>query len=123
MRYLDAFKNCFVVLAFLLVGSGGFTGTVLAASAPTHHMDSGAQHTNSVSSCNTQCHTAILSTKAEKVTRIDAEENEDFASEQSSTAVPGYFSNKRLAIQKQYASLVKPPPKIPLYIQFSSYRI
>lgn len=123
MKYLIVLKNAALILAVIILNSVAFSAHTSAMPVMSHEMSDSTVHHNSndSASCVTQCRTVVFN----KDEYIDSDYDED----NNEPVVPFYvlsedwqFSNN-LVSQKLYAESVKPPPKIPIYILYSVFRV
>lgn len=121
---ITAIKNSFVLLAVILLSLISFVGHASAMKPMSHEMH-GMKHVelSDTASCATLCRSAIVD-KKEYLVDSDEENNDD---EQS--IIPFYIQNlsvqtdEKTASQRLYTAEIKPPPKIPIYILYSVFRV
>lgn len=121
MKLLAAVKHTLVLLAVVLLNSLTFVGHSAAMNTMSHDM-SGMNHgSTDATSCATQCRTAVIN-KEENATNNDENQDDD------EPVVPFYAESQlplldeKSVSQQLYASEVKPPPKIPIYILYGVFR-
>lgn len=121
MKLLTAIRHTLVLLAVVLLNSISFAGHTSAMSTMSHEM-SGMNHSSKdTTSCATLCRTAVVN-KEENII------NDDETDDDTEPAIPFYIQNQTLPIdeksvsQRLYATEIKPPPKIPIYILYGVFR-
>jgi hypothetical protein len=86
-----------------------------------HEMSGSSHRTDMSAICVTLCRTAIIERESTNIKQED-DENDD------KTTVPFYAQNQPwllandLVAHSLYATFVKPPPKVPIYIQYQVFR-
>lgn len=123
MKLITAIKNTFALLAVIMLTSISFSGHASAMTSMSHKMN-GMQHESSdVVNCATLCRTAIVD-KKEYLVDVDQDNEDD-----TKLLIPYYIRGQSLQTdnkttsQQLYSAEVKPPPKIPMYILYSVYRV
>lgn len=123
MNLLAAIKNLFSLLAVIMLGSISFSGHASAMTSMSHEMN-GMQHESSeVVNCPTLCRTAIVD-KKEHLVDADQDNEED-----TKPIIPFYVKDRSLQTDKKtisqqlYTMEIKPPPKVPIHILYSVFRV
>ena len=121
MKLLAAIKNTFVLLAVVLLNSISFGAHTSAMSTMSHDMSGMSHGSSDASSCATLCRTAVINKEDNLI-------NDDESDDDSEPATPFYIQNQPLrldeksVLQRLYATEIKPPPKIPIYILYGVFR-
>ncbi|RTK94818.1 hypothetical protein EKI60_02865 [Candidatus Saccharibacteria bacterium] len=123
MKLITAIKNTFALLAVIMLTSISFSGHTLAMTSMSDEMN-GMQHESSdVVNCATLCRTAIVD-KKEYLVDSDKDNEDD-----TKPIIPFHLHGQSLQTdnktisQQLYRAEVKPPPKIPIYILYSVFRV
>lgn len=122
MKFLVTIKNTFVLLAVVLLNSLTFVGHSAAMCTMSHEMSGMSHNSTNASSCATLCRTAIINKEEYLV-------NDDESEDDTEPAIPFYSLDKPLQTDEKslsqhlYAAEIKPPPKIPIYILHSVFRV
>jgi hypothetical protein len=123
LKLITAIKNTFALLAVIMLTSISFSGHASAMTSMSHEM-SGMQHGSSdVINCATLCRTAIVD-KKEYLVDSDKDNEDD-----TKPIIPFYVhgqslhTDKKTFSQQLYGVEIKPPPKIPIYILYSVFRV
>ena len=125
MKYLAVIKNNILLVFVLLINSLGLAGPASAIATTSHEMGNMDHRPYNTSSCAGQCSVVALNKNTEKIQTEDEEKQAD----KDKPATPFYstvsnwnFTHK-LSQQKQYAEVVQPPPKLPVYIRYAVFRV
>ncbi len=121
MRLATAIKTFLVLFAVVLLNSASLTGHSIAMPAQAHDMKAMNHSSSDTSSCATLCRTVVVG-KEENIIKPEEKEKDK-------NPVPYYlqsqnqsFTDVRSISKRSYASNVKPPPKIPIYILYGVFR-
>lgn len=118
---LALIKNALIISALLLLNSIGHTSTV---SAMASHQTNGMNHSSSdSSSCATLCRSAVVNRDIFTILNQDEEDDDDKRLNIFYSLSQNAYSSKKLVSQLRYADEVKPPPKVPVYILHSVFRV
>lgn len=118
-KLFTGIATVFTVLLLNTFGLALHASAMPMANAGMAGMDHGS---SSSTNCATLCRTAVFSKEELANSRIDEEEDDE-------AALPFYAQNQDLRFnntvikQKLYADVVKPPPKIPIYILYAVFRV
>ncbi len=113
--------NIAAVFTLLLLNIFGLAIHASAMPMTSHEMGGMNHDAGSSTSCATLCRTAVF-TKEEAVVHVDEEENDEPLAPyyaQFQTPIPDDIGIK----SRLYATSVKPPPKIPIYILYGVFRV
>lgn len=121
MKYLKIIKN--TVLLLLVVLFSFISTASHASTAPTmiHEMSRMSHNASDSNSCATQCRTTVFN----KEETVDSQKKDD----DDHPVVQFYIQNQYVrylgdtAKEKIYAEAVRPPPKVPIYILYSVFRV
>ncbi len=117
------FQKVTVLLTLVLVSGFGLVNHVAAMQSTMPQMNGSMEHSQSAKSspgCITLC-TNVVFNKDDLLNPASEEDDEPM--------VPFYSQNQdqlfseALLKQKLYADVVKPPPKIPIYILYAVFRV
>lgn len=122
MGILATIKNIFALVAIMLLSSVGTAAHASAMSASAYKMGEMNHGVRDGSSCATLCRTAVLDKEEANVQREDKEAEDEPAA--------AFFVQPQVAIIDQksvtyriYAGIVKPPPRVPIYILQAVFRV
>ena len=121
MKLLAATKHTFVLLAVVLLNSISFGAHTSAMSTMSHDMSGMSHGSSDASSCATLCRTAVIS-KEDKIINNDESEEDDEPTIPFYSQNQGLKTDEKSVLQRLYATEVKPPPKIPIYILYGVFR-
>lgn len=122
MKYLAALKNGLVLVAIVLINSIGFAGHTSAMSTMSHEMTGMNHQSGDAASCASLCRTAVLNNESTNPKQLDNEDDDNDIALPLPQLVKARELSNSLVKQRLYASEVKPPPKVPFYIQFQVFR-
>lgn len=122
MKYLAALKNGLVLVAIVLINSIGFAGHTSAMSTMSHEMTGMNHQSGDAASCASLCRTAVLNNESTNPKQLDNEDDDNDIALPIPQLVKAWELSNSLVKQRLYASEVKPPPKVPFYIQFQVFR-
>lgn len=115
------FTSIITVFTILLLNTFGSALHASATPMTPHDMGSMNYETNSSVSCATLCRTAVIN--KEEIFNLENDEEND------EPTIPFYAQDEVWKFseihvnQRIYADSVKPPPKIPIYILYSVFRV
>lgn len=113
--------NIAAVFTFLLLNTFGLALHASAMPMTSHEMSGMNHDAGSSTSCATLCRTAVFA-KEEAVVRVDEEENDEPSASQYAQLKASTSDDKSIK-SRLYATNVKPPPKIPIYILYGVFRV
>lgn len=115
------FSNLTTIFTVLLLNLFGFSLHASAMPMASHEMGGMNHETSNSASCATLCRTAVINK--------DELDNLELNQEDDEPTLPFYAQNEVWKFseiyvnQRIYADSVKPPPKIPIYILYSVFRV
>lgn len=115
------FTSIITVFTVLLINTFGSALHTSAMPMTSHDMGSMNHETSSSVSCATLCRTAVIN--KEDILNLENDE------ENNEPTIPFYAQSEVWKFseihvnQRIYADSVKPPPKIPIYILYSVFRV
>ena len=118
-------KNTLVLIAVLLLNSTSLVGHASAMPSMPHEMNSPSHSEHSTdsssASCATLCRTAVVERETIVLRDSENKDNEEPTIPFYAQKQCGYITDL-LVSQKRFADSVKPPPKVPIYIQYQVFR-
>ena len=122
MKLVSAIKNTLVLLAVVLHSSISLAGHASAISTTSHEMSDMNHSSSDATSCATICRTVVIN-REENI--INDDENEDDTEPAMASYIQSQtlLTDKKSVSQRLYASEIKPPPKIPIYILYGVFRV
>ncbi len=121
MKLIRILRSTALLLAIVLLNSVSLASHASAMPVMSHEMGGMSHGSSDSTSCATLCRSAVFNQEETINSRTDEEDDEPVVPFYVQNQV-GYFSDT-LVSQKLYADSVKPPPKIPIYIQLQVFRI
>ncbi|MBL8160209.1 hypothetical protein JNJ66_07195 [Candidatus Saccharibacteria bacterium] len=121
MKYITAIKSALILLAVLLLNSVTVAGHTSAMSTMSHEMGGMSHNSSDTRSCSTLCRTAVVS-REENAIRNDENEDDDEPVLPFYVQDMNWLSDSKTLKQELYADVIKPPPKIPIYILYGVFR-
>lgn len=122
MKYLAAIKNALVLVAIVLINSVGFAGHASAMNTMSHEMTGMSHQSGDATTCATLCRTAVLNNESTDPKQSENEDDDDLVAFPIPVQTQSWELSGNLVKQRLYASNVKPPPKIPIYILYQVIR-
>ena len=122
MKLAAAIKNALVLLAVVLLNSISFAGHTSAMSSMSHEMRGMNHGSSDATSCATLCRTAVINKEDNVI-------NDDESEDDTEPAIAFYGQSQTLSTDEKslsqhlYATEIKLPPKIPIYILYGVYRV
>lgn len=121
MRLATTIKTFLVLFAVVLLNSVNLTGHSMAMPSQAHDMKAMNHSSSDAASCAILCRTAVVGKEENIVKREEKEKDKDpvpyYLQSQNH-----YFRDGERISKRSYATNVKPPPKIPIYILYGVFR-
>ncbi len=113
--------NIAAVLTLLLLNTFGLSLRASAMPMGPHEMSGMNHKTSNSATCATLCYTAVI--KKDEVVNLESDEEDDEPSVPFYTHIKVCDFSETHVSQKLYAYSVKPPPKVPIHILYSVFRV
>ena len=116
----NLFTSLAAAVAVLLLNTFGFAIHASAMPMSLHEMNSKEYGASSLANCTTLCRTAVFN--KEEVLNIAREEKEDEPTTPYYALSQNHYFNNIDTNGKLYSVIIKPPPKVPIYILYGVSR-
>lgn len=122
MKLVATLKNMLILFAVVLLNSLTFVGHSAAMSAMSHDMSGMSHGSSDAISCATLCRTAVVNKEENTINNDENEDDDEPIASFYVESQPLHIGKKSVS-QRLYATEVKPPPKIPIYILYAVFRV